>query len=241
MDTFKKIVVIGASAGGMQAMAQVLSKINPESDVAVFVVLHIAKHAMGDVITHYLQKHTPLICSIATDGEQIQNKHVYIAPPDRHLIITTSGIRVNDGPHENRWRPSIDVLFRSAAVAYRLNVIGIILSGMLDDGTSGMGAIKKCGGICIVQEPDEAEFPDMPNNVLNNVDVDYRVPIADIGYIIEDIAAQHNSDKPIAIPEEIRIEAEITERIASSMDDLKKIATHTVFAAAAYGKLITII
>jgi two-component system, chemotaxis family, protein-glutamate methylesterase/glutaminase len=229
MDTFKKIVVIGASAGGMQATAQVLSKINPELDVAVLVVLHIAKHAMGQVITQYMQKHTPLLCSIPTDGEQLQNKRVYIAPPDRHLIITRDGIRVNDGPHENRWRPSIDVLFRSAAVAYDSNVIGIILSGMLDDGTSGMGAIKKCGGTCIVQEPDEAEFPDMPMNVLNNVDVDYRVPIADIGYIIEDVVAKHAPGETTAIPEEIKIEAEITERMGCSMDDLKKIATHTVF------------
>jgi two-component system, chemotaxis family, protein-glutamate methylesterase/glutaminase len=228
-DDVKKIIVIGASAGGMQATAQLLSKLNPELDVAVFVVLHIAKHAMGKVISQYMQKHTQMPCSIAVDGEPIASRHVYLAPPDRHLIIKQGKMLINDGPSENRWRPSIDVLFRSAAVAYDSGVIGIILSGMLDDGTSGMGAIKKCGGTCIVQEPDEAEFPDMPNNVLNHVDVNYRVPIADMGYIIQDIVAQHPVMALHDIPQEIRMEADITERLGASIDDLKKIGTHTVF------------
>ena len=228
-DDIKKIVVIGASAGGMQATAQLLSKLDPELDVAVFVVLHIAKHAMSEVITKYMQKHTRIPCSIAVNGESIISRHIYIAPPDRHLIVKPGVVLINDGPSENRWRPSIDVLFRSAAVAYDSGVIGIVLSGMLDDGTSGMGAIKKCGGICIVQEPGEAEFPDMPNNVLNHVDVDHRVLIDDMGYIIQDAVAQQPVMKVHEIPQEIRIEANITERLSSSMDDLKKIATHTVF------------
>jgi len=225
----KKIIVIGASAGGMQATAQLLSKLDPELDVSVFVVLHVAKHAMGEVITHYMQKHTTIPCSIAINNEPIKSRHIYIGPPDRHLIIKPGVILINDGPSENHWRPSIDVLLRSAAVAYDSSVIGVILSGMLDDGTSGMGAIKKCGGICIVQEPSEAEFPDMPNNVLNHVDVDYRVPIADMGYIIQDMVAKHPVVRLKDIPPEIKLEADITERMGSSMDDLRKIATHTVF------------
>jgi two-component system chemotaxis response regulator CheB len=228
-DDLKKIVVIGASAGGMQATAQLISKIDPELDVAIFVVLHISKHAMGEVITQYMQKYTRMPCSIAVNGEPIIGRHIYLAPPDRHLILKQGKMVINDGPTENRWRPSIDVLFRSAAVAYGSGVIGIILSGMLDDGTSGMGAVKRCGGTCIVQEPDEAEFPDMPNNVLNHVDVDYRVPIADMGYIIQDAVAQHPVTKSQEIPQDIRIEADITEGLGTSMDDLRKIATHTVF------------
>lgn len=143
------------------------------------------------------------------------------------MLVKKDKILINNGPHENRWRPSIDVLFRSAAVAYSSNVIGIVLTGLLDDGTSGMGAIKRSGGICIVQEPREAEFSDMPANVLNNVDVDYRVPIADMGYILQDLFAKPSA-APVPVPYEIQVEADITERLTVDIESLSKISTQSI-------------
>jgi len=120
----------------------------------VFIVLHLSKVGLGDFLVHRLQKYTTYSCSVAVDNETIQTDHIYIAPPDQHLLVKDGRIVIGQGPAENRWRPSIDVLFRSVAVNYGNRVIGIILTGYLNDGTSGMDAIKRSGGKCIVQDPN---------------------------------------------------------------------------------------
>jgi len=227
MKDIKNLIVIGASAGGYKAIAELISKIPADLPTAVLVVLHLSRESMVEVMQVHLQKRTTFKCCIPEDGEEIKAGHLYLAPTDRHMLVKPGVIHISSGPHENRWRPSIDVLFRSAAVAYNSRTIGVVLTGMLDDGTSGMSAIKRCGGTCIVQEPSEAEFPDMPSNVLLNVDVDYRVHISDIGYVLEDIFSK--SVKAHEIPRDLKIEADITERMTSSMDDLKQIAQHSVF------------
>jgi two-component system chemotaxis response regulator CheB len=220
----KNIIVIGASAGGIKAIYQLIEKIPPDLAVAMFIVIHISKNSRPDIIAEQLQKKTAYTCLMAEDNELIKSGHIYLAPTNRHLLVKNGFMRLIDGPHENRWRPSIDVLFRSAAAVYDSKVIGIILSGMLDDGTSGMSAIKRCGGICLVQEPAEAEYIDMPVNVIKNVNVDYQVPVADMGYIIDDILSKpHHSPSPI--PEDVKLEAEITERMVSDVDSMTKIAT----------------
>lgn len=229
MNQVKSVIVIGASAGGLQAVSSLLEKIPGDLKAAIFIVLHVSRQSEGSILVHHLQKQTSFICSLGEDKELVQEGHVYVAKPDFHMLLSPNGlIRVIKGPHENRWRPSIDVLFRSAAASYSSKVTGIVLTGMLDDGTSGMVAIKRCGGTCIVQEPEEAEYADMPKSVINHVEVDYRVPIADIGYILDDM-----NSKPVnpnsKVPEDIRIEAEITEKIISDIDDLKKIGTQSNF------------
>lgn len=226
MDQVKSVIVVGASAGGLQAISRLLEKIPQTLDAAIFVVLHVSKESVPSVLVQHLQKFTAFSCSIAEDEEPIKAKHVYVAKPDFHTIVTPGKIRVIKGPHENRWRPSIDVLFRSAAVSYNSHTIGIILTGLLDDGTSGMWAIKRCGGVCIVQEPEEAEFSDMPKNVLNRVEVDYRVPIADIGYILDDMNSKPQNPE-VNVPDDIRIEAELTEKMVSDIEELKKIGTQS--------------
>jgi two-component system chemotaxis response regulator CheB len=228
MNIIKKIIVIGASAGGYKAIADLVGAISPDMDVAVFAVLHMSSNSSGEIVLHHLQQRTSLTCRVATDGMQIAGGHLYLAPPDHHMMIKDGSIRVHNGPRENRWRPSIDVLFRSAAACCDSHVIGIILSGLMDDGTSGMSAIKRSGGICIVQEPKEAEYPDMPNSVLNSVDVDYQVPVSDMGYVISDVLSkQINAMLPI--PEDVKIEAEITEKMVSNIEQLEQIGSHTNF------------
>ncbi|MDB5012735.1 MAG: Chemotaxis response regulator protein-glutamate methylesterase CheB [Daejeonella sp.] len=187
MSDIKKVVVIGASAGGYNAVTEIVSKLPGDCDAAIFVVLHLAKNSMANVIVRHYQMHSSLVCKVAENGEPFLKGHVYLAPADFHLILTNDTILLTKGSTKNRWRPSIDVLFRSAAIVHKSKVIGIILSGLLDDGTSGMYAIKRCGGICIVQEPSEAEFPDMPASVVKNVEVDYQIPLADMEYLMEDL------------------------------------------------------
>jgi two-component system chemotaxis response regulator CheB len=223
----KNIIVIGASAGGIKAINRLTASLPEGLPVAFFIVIHMSKHSQPKVIAHQLQKTTEYICKVAEDGETIRSGYIYISPADHHMIVKPGKIRLVHGPHENRWRPSIDVLFRSAVAAYDSHVTGIILSGLLDDGTSGMSTINRSGGICIVQEPSEAEYDDMPLSVINNVPVDHRVLIQDMGYIIADELSKPSSNLPI--PEDVRIEAEITERMVSGVPEMEKIGTHSNF------------
>src|SRR6185437_9727852 len=123
MGHLKSIIVIGASAGGLKAITELISAVRLNFDVAVFVVLHVSKNSSGQILVNLLQKATDYQCGLPDDGEVIKGGHLYIARPDYHMIVKKGIIRVIKGPHENRWRPSIDVLFRSAAVAYCGRVI----------------------------------------------------------------------------------------------------------------------
>jgi two-component system chemotaxis response regulator CheB len=229
MHALRSVIVVGASAGGLKAVTQLVSTIPPNLDTAIFVVLHVARSSFGPTLVRHIQNVTSYECVLAADGLAIEKGHLYMALPDHHLLIKPNVMLVTKGAHENRWRPSIDVLFRSAAANFNSRAIGIILTGMLDDGTSGMGAIKSSGGVCIVQEPDEAEFEDMPQNVLNNVDVDYRLPIADMGYVLQDLLSKPQRPEAI-VPQEIKVEAGITERMGSSMEDLEKLGDRSNYS-----------
>jgi two-component system, chemotaxis family, protein-glutamate methylesterase/glutaminase len=224
-----RIIVIGASAGGYQPVVELISKLPAEINAAVFVVLHMTRLSLGNMFLQRIQEKTKLTCVIPKDQTEIKRGHVYIAAPDFHMMVKDTSISISKGPYENRWRPSIDALLRSAAASHTNKVIGVILSGLLDDGTSGMAAIKRTGGITIVQEPKEAEFSDMPNNVINNVEVDYRVTLADIPYVIADLLAQSSLPEEKEIPLDVKIEAEIAERALINIDNLKEIAEQSLF------------
>lgn len=228
MEEPQYIIVAGASAGGLNALTEMVSGLPEKLPMALFIVMHLAKNSSVEIIRAHLEKAGKYTCRVPADEESIVAGKIYIAPPDWHMLLKKGSIRIVRGAHENRYRPSIDALFRSAAANYGSDVIGIVLSGMLDDGTSGMSAIKRSGGVCIAQEPSEAAYPDMPSNVLNNVEVDYQVPVADIGYILGDIFARpHKTD--LVIPEDVRLEAAITERMSSNISDIEKLGTHSNF------------
>ncbi|HEX6180954.1 MAG TPA: chemotaxis protein CheB, partial [Chitinophagaceae bacterium] len=148
----KFIVVIGASAGGLDALMQMVHTLQKGLDVAYCIVLHLSRKGIGDFVAHRLKQVTSMNCSLAVNGASIKKDAIYIARPNQHLLVKEGKFILGGGPEENRFRPSIDVLFRSAAVAYSSHAIGIILSGMLDDGTAGMWAIKRSGGTCIAQD-----------------------------------------------------------------------------------------
>ncbi|MGN7205507.1 chemotaxis protein CheB [Pedobacter sp. SAFR-022] len=216
------IIVIGASAGGFAAVSRLLATFDDDLNAAIFIVIHISRNSDADIVGKMLQKQTRLHCQVAVDGQTIEKHAVYIAPADHHMMVDTGKILVQKGAYENHYRPSIDVLFRSAAAAYGACVTGIILTGMLDDGTSGMYAIKRSGGICIVQSPEEAEFPNMPFSVINNMQVDHQLNVNEMGPLLNNLLMKRSCNMG-EIPEDVKIEAEITRRMSSSPEDLQKL------------------
>jgi two-component system chemotaxis response regulator CheB len=183
------IVVLGASAGGVQSLQSVAAMLPPDFPGAVFVVLHLSP-SQPSALPDILSRSGPLPAVHPTNGEEIQKGRIYVAPPDHHLLIDRGFIAVAKGPKENRFRPSIDALFRSAAYSYGPQVIGVVLSGALDDGTSGLWNIKRMGGITIVQEPGEASCDSMPLSAMAQVQVDYRTPASEIGALIGRLGSQ---------------------------------------------------
>ncbi|REL38437.1 chemotaxis protein CheB [Rhodohalobacter sp. SW132] len=228
-DPVSRIVVIGTSAGGLKALKELISQLPKDFPLPILIVRHISPDATGNVILDELNKLNSVKCQHAENGTNLKPGHAFMAPSDHHLLIGENlKMLVTKGAHENRSRPAIDPLFRSAAVAFGTGVIGILLTGYLDDGTSGMKAIKKCGGICIVQDPDEAEYPDMPRNALNNVEVDYCLPISEMGPQLYKIIPQ-KIKKRKTVPEDILIEAEIAERVLSDLSSVNKLGEQVPF------------
>ena len=222
------VVVVGASAGGLTALTELVSQLRPGMNAAIFVVMHLSRKAITDFLVHRLQQYTRLRCEVARHDHPIEREHIYVAPPNEHLLIKPGKILLGHGPEENRWRPSIDVLFRSAAVAYGNHAIGVIITGLLDDGMAGMVSIKKCGGICIVQDPNEAEYPEMPLSVLNRVEADYCISLADMGFTLEHLT-RNGLVQNSSIPDEIRKEAEIAENVATGAPNVAPLGEQTVY------------
>jgi two-component system chemotaxis response regulator CheB len=164
LDKTSRCVVIGASWGGVTALQKLCSGLDPDLPAAILVVQHIG--ANESQLAALLSNAGPLPCHGAEDGMEIQPGALYVAPPDRHMILDGSRIRLTAGPKENHARPAIDPLFRSAAAAYRERCVGVILTGLLDDGTAGLHAIKQCGGLAIVQDPVDAEQAEMPRSAI---------------------------------------------------------------------------
>lgn len=185
----RNIIVIGASAGGFEPLKQLVCDLPADLDASIFIVWHISPEVTG-VLPHVLNKCKTIISGNAQNMEPIHSNRIYVAPPDRHLILDEGFIRVTRGPKENRFRPAVDPLFRSAALVYGSRVIGIILSGALDDGTVGLWAIKAQGGIAIVQDPEEAEVPSMPENAIKQVKVDYTLKISEMAGVITKLISE---------------------------------------------------
>jgi two-component system, chemotaxis family, protein-glutamate methylesterase/glutaminase len=213
----RNIIVVGTSAGGLAALDQLIGQLRPDLPASIFIVQHMSAASNGDALLHQLRKHEGFECKLAEDGDSFKRGSIYIAPPDHHMLVKERTILVTKGARENRSRPAIDPLFRSAAVSHGPKVIGVVMTGMLDDGTSGMIAIKKCGGITVVQDPADAKYPGMPQSALDNAEIDHRVPLAAIGGLLERLSREHSGRRK-AVPKDILIEAEIAERVLSDVD-----------------------
>ncbi len=200
-------IVVGASAGGIGALQGLLRGMPADVPAAILVVMHIPAHSPS-ALPLVLTGASPLPVKAAENGEVPQRGTVYVAPADRHLLLEHGHLRLTRGPRENRVRPCIDALFRSAAVDLGPRVIGVVLSGTLDDGTAGLWAIKDRGGAAVVQAPADAEYPDMPQSALAHVDVDHVLPAAELGAKLAALAAAP-FEPPTAVPRPMATEASI--------------------------------
>lgn len=185
----RNIVVIGCSVGGVEALQTIVAGLPPDFPAAVFVVLHISPQTHS-VLPEILKRAGRLPAKHPENREPIRRGHIYVAPPDHHLLIEDHKVVLSRGPKENRHRPAVDPLFRSAARAAGRQVIGIVLTGSLDDGTVGLQTIKRSGGLTIVQDPEDAFCSDMPRSAIDHVVVDHIVPAAQIPALLAELVPQ---------------------------------------------------
>lgn len=184
------IVVVGASAGGLSVLDTIVSGLPAEFPASVLVVLHIPKDSPSH-LPSILERASRVPVAAAMDGEIMKPGRVYVAPTDRHLVVQAGDrLRLTQDPTEHWVRPSVDALFRSAADACGPRVIGVVLSGGLNDGTAGLLAIKERGGLAVVQAPADAEHPSMPKSAIEHVRVDFIVPAADVPELLATLVLQ---------------------------------------------------
>lgn len=181
------IVVIGASAGGVEALSLLARDLPVDLPAAIFVSLHIPAHCPS-LLPHILNRHGRLPAIHPADGEAIQTGRIFIAPPDHHLLLERGRIRLMRGPREDGHRPAVDPMFRSAALAYGPRVVGVVLTGTMDDGTAGLAAIQQRGGLTVVQDPNEALHSGMPRSALASLAIDYTLPLAGIADLLGRLA-----------------------------------------------------
>jgi len=179
----RDIIVIGASAGGFDAVEKLAAMFPPDLQAAVFVTVHLAERSEG-VLPELLTRAGPLPAIHPWEDTPIQMGRVYVAPPDHHLILTPTSVHVGHGPRENLQRPCINTMFRSAAAAHGPRVIGALLTGLLDDGAAGLWEIQQQGGATVVQDPEEAPFRSMPDNAIRGLNVQYIVRLAEMGPLL---------------------------------------------------------
>ncbi len=194
------IIVIGASAGGVEALKELVSRLPADLPAVVFIVLHVSPHGTS-VLPQILSRAGRLPAQHATDGQVFSTANIYIAPPNHHLLIKSGYIKLTQGPKENGHRPAVDVLFRTASRAYGPRVIGVVLSGVLDDGSAGLISIKRYSGLAVVQDPADAMYPGMPQSAIEADDPDYIVPVSEMAALLIELARIEVPEMTVRTPE----------------------------------------
>jgi two-component system, chemotaxis family, protein-glutamate methylesterase/glutaminase len=205
----RDIIVVGASAGGVEALQNFVRALPPNFPGSIFITLHFPENGTS-VMPRILSRAGPLPAVHAANGESIVPGRIYIAPPDNHLLLTTHGLRVVRGPKENGHRPAVDPMFRSAAVAFGPRVIGVVLSGSLDDGTSGLAAIKRRGGLALVQDPQDALYASMPQSAIDHVKVDRVAAIKHLSRTLIEMMATPIPDAEFPVTRDDAVENDLS-------------------------------
>jgi two-component system, chemotaxis family, protein-glutamate methylesterase/glutaminase len=202
------IVVVGASAGGVEALVELTRSLPDDLPAAVFVVLHVPSTGTS-ALPDILSRLGKLPATHVKDGEPIETGRIYVAPPGHQVLLRTGHVHLARGPRENGHRPAVDPLFRSAAREYASRVIGVVLSGALDDGTAGLAAIKGRRGLAVVQEPTDALYPGMPGSALANVQVDHVSPAASMGTLLARLTREPAAEMSGPAPADMNVEVEV--------------------------------
>ncbi len=217
----RDIIVLGASMGGVEGFMNLAGQLPPSFSGTLFIVLHTSPESPGNLL-EILSSAGPLPAMNARNGVNFRTGHIYVAPPDHHLHLRDHKTILSRGPKENRTRPAIDPLFRSAAATWTTRVVGVLLSGYLDDGVAGLSAIRRCGGLTVVQDPDDTLYPDMPRNALSALAVDHCLPLAQIGALLQRLSREA-APPALPVPDELRLEAKISENLMSDISSDKPI------------------
>lgn len=200
----RDIIVIGASSGGVSALLELVKSLPHDFPASIFVVQHVAPDSHS-FLPELMSTVSPLKARHPKDGDTVEPGVIYVAPPDHHLLVENDTMFVKRGPKENRFRPSIDALFRSVAYSYGSRVIGVVLTGYLDDGTSGLYSVQRLGGLTVVQDPRDAQSPAMPSNALEYVEADYVVPIAEMASLLVRLTAEPATPKARVTKDELEL------------------------------------
>jgi two-component system chemotaxis response regulator CheB len=224
-----RLIVIGASAGGVGVLIRMAQGLPADLPAAVLVVLHIGQHR--SLLPELLSSKGALPAAHARDGEPITAGRIVVAPPDYHLLVDGASLRLSHGAKEHHARPAIDPLFRSAALAHGPRTIGVVLSGMLDDGTAGLQAVKQCGGLAVVQDPADAKEPSMPKSALRHVAIDHRVDAAGLAELLSTLARQElpAMTETLDPPDPLRHEVALMLHRGDALEHLQRIGTPSIF------------
>jgi two-component system chemotaxis response regulator CheB len=226
--TNRDILAIGTSAGGVQALMALAKNLPADLPAAVLVTIHLPSRA-DPILPAILQRSGPLPADFVKDGERLRKGHIHIAPPDRHLLIESDRILLGRGPRENSSKPAIDPMLRSVAVCCGARAVGVVLTGTLSDGASGLWALHQCGGIAVVQDPNDAAFPEMPSNALKRVRPDHVVTLAAMPRLLTSLVSQP-AGAIVSCPESIRFELEIAKGRPASIAAMDRLGRRSVLA-----------
>jgi len=240
------IIVVGASAGGLEALIKLVCSLPPDLPAALFVVIHIPAHSkslLPSILNRALKKRhkdTSLQALQPQHSEAIQQGRIYVAPPDHHLLVKDNYVYLSRGPSENSHRPAVDPLFRTAARAHKQRVVGIVLSGTLDDGTAGLAAVKQQGGIAIAQNPGEALYSGMPLSAIENVDLDYVLPVSEIAAVLVELAYKPpaKEEGAVAVSSDIETESDMAELEVNAMQHPERPGTPSPFGCPECGGVL---
>lgn len=216
------IIAIGGSTGALDALKHIFADFPAHLPAAVFVVRHIPSDG-ENMLADILDAASPLTVKTAAEGDIIENSHAYIAPAGHHLLVDNGVIRLGHGPRENMARPAIDPLFRSVALSCGPRAIGVVLTGLLDDGAAGVAAIKRCGGITVVQDPADAVADSMPLAALSACRIDYRAPAGKMAHLLAQLAKEP-APPALPAPHDIALEVQIAAGRPSTTEEIAQIA-----------------
>ena len=224
----RDILAIGTSAGGFEALRFLAGEFSPNFPASVLVVIHQSSQFRSE-LDAILTQAGPLPASFVADGENLKNGRIYIAPPERHLIVDSERLRLGSGPRENNTRPSLDPLFRSTALCCGTRTVGVVLTGTQGDGAAGLLALKQSGGITVVQDPNDAAFPEMPAAALASARPDYIVSLAGMPPLLEELVRRPQGQR-VTVPDSLAYEVDIASGGRGSMSEMDSIGQRSVLA-----------